>query len=117
MKALEVRFEANPQQPSQVVGTLVEQKGRIYFEYAEAWLKTGLSLSPFRVPFAGGAFEHKDRAFGPLPGLFDDSLPDGWGLLLMDRHWRNLGRDPAVTPSATSSRPISGSHPATTRIS
>ena len=39
-------------------------------------------------------FEHQDRAFGPLPGLFDDSLPDGWGLLLMDRHFRSLGREP-----------------------
>ena len=26
---------------------------------------------------------------------FDDPLPDGWGLLLMDRHFRLLGRDPA----------------------
>ena len=26
-------------------------------------------------------------------GLFDDSLPDGWGLLLMDRSFRNQGFD------------------------
>jgi len=25
--------------------------------------------------------------------VFDDSLPDGWGLLLMDRHFRSLGRN------------------------
>jgi serine/threonine-protein kinase HipA len=36
-------------------------------------------------------FEHSDRDFGPLPGLFDDSLPDGWGLLLMDRYFRKIG--------------------------
>ncbi|MEK7745631.1 MAG: type II toxin-antitoxin system HipA family toxin, partial [Elusimicrobiota bacterium] len=42
----------------------------------------------------GGLFEHADHGFGPLPGLFDDSLPDGWGLLLMDRHFRSLGLDP-----------------------
>jgi serine/threonine-protein kinase HipA len=37
--------------------------------------------------------EHTDREFGPLPGLFDDSLPDGWGLLLMDRCFRSRGLD------------------------
>ena len=26
----------------------------------------------------------------------DDSLPDGWGLLLMDRHFRRQGVDPAT---------------------
>src|SRR5207237_1238451 len=40
-----------------------------------------------------------NRSFGPLPGLFDDSLPDGWGLLLMDRMFRRRGIDPAsVSP-------------------
>jgi len=81
------------------VGTLVDQKGRIYFEYSQSWLETGLNLSPFRLPFQSGVFEHKDRAFGPLPGVFDDSLPDGWGLLLMDRHFRSLGREPATLGS------------------
>ena len=91
-----MRFATQPQAPARPVGTLVEQGGRIYFEYADPWLKTGLNLSPFRLPFAGGAYEHRDRAFGPLPGVFDDSLPDGWGLLLMDRHFRGLGQDPAT---------------------
>jgi serine/threonine-protein kinase HipA len=88
---LEVRFTSNPPEPGPMVGQLLEQRGRIYFEYHEDWLKTGLNLSPFRLPFQGGVFEHRDRAFGPLPGLFDDSLPDGWGLLLMDWHFRGLG--------------------------
>ena len=31
--------------------------------------------------------------------MFDDSLPDGWGLLLMDHHIRSLGLNPAgVSP-------------------
>jgi serine/threonine-protein kinase HipA len=96
LKRLEVRFAADPLAAARPVGTLVDQGGRIYFEYADAWLKTGLNLSPFRLPFEGGAFEHRDRAFGPLPGVFEDSLPDGWGLLLMDRHFRGLGQEPAA---------------------
>jgi serine/threonine-protein kinase HipA len=46
-----------------------------------------------------GLIEHTDLRFGPLPGLFDDSLPDGWGLLLMDRHFRSQNIDPATLTS------------------
>lgn len=74
---------------------MASDRGRTYFEYAPEFLSTGLNLSPFRLPFEGGLFEHADHSFGPLPGLFDDSLPDGWGLLLMDRHFRSRGLDPA----------------------
>lgn len=94
MKKIEVRFTRSREEEF-VVGTLAEERGRIYFEYAPEFLATGLNLSPFRLPFAPGLFEHADHRFGPLPGLFDDSLPDGWGLLLMDRHLKASGLDPA----------------------
>ena len=98
MKKLTVRFTRSPGE-SRRVGTLAEERGRVYFEYAPEFLATGLNLSPFRLPFEGGLFEHTDRDFGPLPGLFDDSLPDGWGLLLMDRCFRSRGLNPAeVSP-------------------
>jgi len=77
------------------VGTLAEQDRRIYFEYSQEWLETGLQLSPFKVPLQQGLFEHTDYSFGLLPGLFDDALPDGWGLLLMDKHFRKAGIEPA----------------------
>ena len=90
MKKLEVRFTRAPGDFLRV-GTLAEDRGRIYFEYDPEFLAAGLNLSPIRLPFEPGLFEHADFDFGPLPGLFDDSLPDGWGLLLMDRHHRSLG--------------------------
>lgn len=93
MKKLEVRFTRRIGDEL-VVGTLAEERGRVYFEYTPEFLATGLNLSPFRLPFAAGLFEHADHRFGPLPGLFDDSLPDGWGLLLMDRHFRASGVNP-----------------------
>ncbi|MEN8215064.1 MAG: HipA N-terminal domain-containing protein, partial [Pseudomonadota bacterium] len=40
-----------------------------------------------------GVFIEKERVFSGLYGLFNDSLPDGWGLLLMDRYFRQLGFD------------------------
>lgn len=98
MRKLEVRFTRSPGD-ALPVGTLAEDRGRVYFEYASGFLAAGFDLSPFRLPFEPGLFEHTDRDFGPLPGVFDDSLPDGWGLLLMDRHFRSRGRNLAeVSP-------------------
>lgn len=88
MKKLDVHFTRSPGD-SLPVGTLVEDRSRVYFEYAPGFLAIGLNLSPFRLPFESELFEHTDRQFGPLPGVFDDSLPDGWGLLLMDRYFRS----------------------------
>ncbi len=90
MKKLDVRLSRGPGD-GRLVGTLADDRGRVYFQYDADFLATGLNLSPFRLPLEPGLFEHADRDFGPLPGLFDDSLPDGWGLLLMDRHFRSRG--------------------------
>ena len=78
------------------VGRLAEQDHCIYFEYDSTFLDAGIELSPFKLPARPGLIEHTDRSFGPLPGVFDDSLPDGWGLLLMNRHFRRQGIDPGT---------------------
>lgn len=87
MKKLEVYFSSDTQQ-SRLVGTLAEADRKLYFEYDSEFLKAPLWLSPFKLPPEPGLHEHRDHSFGPLFGLFDDSLPDGWGLLLMDRALR-----------------------------
>ncbi|MEM8961712.1 MAG: type II toxin-antitoxin system HipA family toxin [Acidobacteriota bacterium] len=74
-----------------MVGRLAERERRIYFEYDEAFLRDPLWLSPFKLAPEPGLIEHRDRDFGPVFGLFDDSLPDGWGLLLIDRFLRRRG--------------------------
>lgn len=78
------------------VGQLAEMNHRIYFEYDAEFLQNPLWLSPFKLPPQPGLHEHRDRQFGPIFGLFDDSLPDGWGLLLMDRWFIRQGIDPAA---------------------
>jgi len=95
MRELTVKLQRTPGD-TLTVGRLAEQDRRIYFEYDNAFLDTGIGLSPFKLPVQPGLIEHTDHAFGPLPGVFDDSLPDGWGLLLMDRHFRRGGMDPAT---------------------
>lgn len=67
------------------VGRLAWRDRRAWFSYDEAFLATGLSLSPLRLPPRQGLLEGPARPFDGLFGLFADSLPDAWGLLLQDR--------------------------------
>ena len=83
----------------QEVGMLLQDKQRIFFEYSPDFLKSGIELSPFKLPLKAGVFEEKSRVFDGLFGLFNDSLPDGWGSLLLDRKLRKLGKSYAeITP-------------------
>jgi serine/threonine-protein kinase HipA len=95
MKRLEVRLTLGPAD-ERVVGRLAESDRRVYFEWDREFVDDGLELAPFKLPREPGLHEHRDLAFGPLPGLFADSLPDGWGMLLMDRHFRGKGLAPAT---------------------
>lgn len=73
------------------VGRLAERNRLIFFEYDKDFLNSGMELSPFKLPLQPGLFEDQDRVFDGLPGVFNDSLPDGWGLLLLDRALRSQG--------------------------
>jgi serine/threonine-protein kinase HipA len=98
MKKLEVRMVQSPGAVL-TVGTLAEDGRRVVFEYSPEFVGKGLELSPFHLPVKPGLIEHTDWGFGPVPGLFDDSLPDGWGMILMNRHFDREGVEPGrVTP-------------------
>ncbi len=77
------------------VGTLAKNAvGRIAFEYSPSWLESQPhSLSPFKLDNRGGVqlAQTERTPFNGLFGAFSDSLPDGWGLLLMERGLRRLG--------------------------
>lgn len=93
MRRLEVRLDWGDQEV--LVGTLAEQDRRVYFEYDPGFVRSPLPLSPFKLPVRPDLVEHLDRDFAGVFGVFNDSLPDGWGLLLMDREFRKRGFDPA----------------------
>ena len=93
MRRLQVRLEWGDDQV--VVGTLAERDRRIYFEYDPDFIDAPLPISPFKLPVNPGLFEHTEREFSQVFGVFNDSLPDGWGLLLMDRVFRKQGLEPA----------------------
>jgi len=82
-----------------LVGELVCGGRRISFEYSPDFLKTGLQLSPFKLPLKAGPMWCEDTLFDGLFGVFNDSLPDGWGRLLLDRKLTQLGINLAqITP-------------------
>ncbi|CAA6799423.1 MAG: HIPA PROTEIN [uncultured Sulfurovum sp.] len=73
------------------VGILLYKERKVFFEYDKDFLKSSFELSPYKLPLKEGLFECKDMTFEGLWGVFNDSLPDGWGRLLLDRHLRKLG--------------------------
>lgn len=80
------------------VGRLASRDHKTYFEYDASFLKSGLEISPLRLPLKSGLSSFDYTLFEGLPGVFNDSLPDGWGRLLFDRALRSLG----VLPSSIS---------------
>ena len=78
------------------MGRLAWRDRRAWFEFDASVVRDGLPLSPFRLPPAPGVLEAPLSPFAGLFGLFDDSLPDGWGRLLQDRRAAQLGLAPGV---------------------
>jgi serine/threonine-protein kinase HipA len=75
------------------LGTLAQAQHQILFEYSNQAREMGLPISPFRAPLNATAAIAGSRTFYQLPAFIADSLPDGWGMLLMDRAFRTAGRD------------------------
>lgn len=81
------------------VGELVLSKGKIYFKYNRNYLSNGFNLSPIKLPFTGDIVNADKEPFEGLFGVFNDSLPDGWGRLLLDRSLSAKGINIArITP-------------------
>lgn len=77
------------------VGTMALYQNRLAaFEYDSDWLIDGFSISPFSLPLEKKVFIPKIDPFEGLFGVFADSLPDGWGRLLVDRLMRKEGYNP-----------------------
>ena len=77
------------------VGTLAwsRDERRAYFQYHRSFLDAPLPLAPFKLAPADGVVAAPYAPFDGLHGLFNDSLPDGWGRLLLDRRLQKHGID------------------------
>lgn len=69
-----------------IVGELAETKdGFVAFQYSKDWLADGFAISPFSLPLDNKVYVPDKDVFEGVFGVFADSLPDGWGRLLVDR--------------------------------
>ena len=63
------------------------------FEYDKAWLADGFSISPLELPLRPGLFLARPFPFNGDFGIFEDSLPDGYGRYLLHKLLQREGVD------------------------
>lgn len=79
--------------------TSISGRPSITFEYSDEALRKGLELSALTLPLAKKLHQDFPAHQLHLPGPVYDALPDGWGMLLMDRLFKREGIDTArVSP-------------------
>jgi len=79
------------------VGTLSDFGRDTAFEYSREFLASGLCIAPFRLPPKPGVHVYDHTGNMATFGVFEDSLPDGWGRRIIDAAYRRkYGRLPTV---------------------
>lgn len=75
---------------------------RGYFEYSAAFIKSGIELSPIKMPLAKKIYSFPEAdpdTFKGLPGLIADSLPDDFGNAVMNAWVASQGKSSSdITP-------------------
>jgi len=73
----------------QDIGIIVEGKNGIQFQYNDAFDGKLFPLSPILLPYDKERVytRHDAMAFNGLPGIFNDSLPDRFGSILMNEYF------------------------------
>ncbi len=72
------------------------------FQYEPAFVKTGIELSPLRMPLSNKIYSFPEadfEVFKGLPGLIADSLPDDFGNTVLNAWVASQGKSPeAISP-------------------
>lgn len=63
------------------------------FEYDSRWIAEGFSISPLELPLKSGLFLAKPTPLYGNFGIFEDSLPDGYGRYLLHKALLRTGID------------------------
>lgn len=69
------------------------------FEYDKSWIAGGFSISPLELPLRPGIFVAKPQPFYGNFGIFEDSLPDGYGRYLLHKALLRKGVDDSALSS------------------
>ncbi len=75
------------------LGELVSNDRNIYFKYYTDFISKGIEISPLKLKLNNEINKADAMPFNGLFGVFADSLPDGWGTLLLDRALTAKGID------------------------
>lgn len=73
------------------LGELISEGKRIYFKYYKSFIERGIEISPLKLKLSDKLYVADEIPFDGLFGVFADSLPDGWGRLLVDRTLASKG--------------------------
>lgn len=84
---VKIRFTGTPIE----VGEIVLRERKAFFKYKDDFLARKLSLSPLHLRQTVDIQRPETEVFDGLFGAFSDSLPDGWGRLIMDRALTSKG--------------------------
>lgn len=75
------------------IGEMVHSQNKIYFKFSDSFIENGINISPIKMKLSNEILSAKEDFFDGLFGVFADSLPDGWGKLLLDRKLLSIGYD------------------------
>lgn len=96
---MKVQIFLNIDESRRFVGMLASNRLGIAFQYSDEFIKTKLEISPLSIPLQKSIWRSQSMIFDGLPGFAADSLPDGWGNLLLHRQLTRIGeRLDAVDP-------------------
>ena len=79
------------------IGIIHQDVAKAYasFEYDKDFIKSGIEVSPLRMPLAGNIYEFPGMTGEPfygMPGLVADSLPDRFGNAVIEQWLMSLGK-------------------------
>ena len=78
------------------MGILAQNTQSTFFQYDSGYLSLNLPISPFHLTQDAALQKAPRNPHLGLHGVFADALPDGWGLLLQDRVFRQHSILPAL---------------------
>ena len=66
----------------------------MFFKFTHSFLERNIDISPIKLKKSDEIITCPKEPFDGLFGVFNDSIPDGWGRLLLDRKLIQKGINP-----------------------
>lgn len=92
MSIQKLNISLNVENLSFKIGEIVQHNKEYFFKYDDEFLNHKIEISPFKMKSSKGLMKADFSPFEGIFGVFNDSLPDGWGRLLLDRKLISEGK-------------------------